>query len=218
MLARIGVSVCAVVMVAVGSAAVAAPRAGLIASTWDLDLEFHDPQRVTLKLPGDQHETTFWYMLYRVTNSTGQDVEFYPSFRLVTNTLGVVTGGDDISPSVYDAIAARHVKEFPFFALPTKVTGPLLQGEENARSSVVVFRTFDDHASRFTVYIGGLSGDIVRVKNPQTSAPQGDQKSEQSASAFLLRRSLAIVYDLPGDPKTRQIAKPVRVSREWVMQ
>jgi hypothetical protein len=138
----------------------------------------------------------------------------------VTDTLGVVAGGDDISPSVYDAIAARHVKEFPFFALPSKITGPLLQGEENARSSVVVFRTFDDHASRFTIYIGGLSGDIVRVKNPQTSSPPGDKKSGKSttASALLLRRSLAIVYDLPGDPVTRQIAKPVRVSREWVMR
>lgn len=214
MFARIGVSVCALLVLALGSAAVAAPRAELVPNTWDLDLEFHDPQRISLRLPGDEHVTTFWYLLYRVSNRTGHDVEFYPSFRLVTNTLKTVTGGDHISPSVYEAIAARHAKEFPFFAVPSKITGLLLQGEENARSSAAVFRVFDPKASRFTVYVAGLSGDITRVKNPKR---RGSRQGEDEPP-FLLRRSLAIVYDLAGDPETRKLANPVRVSRKWVMQ
>ena len=142
-------------------------------------MKFHDPQRITFRLPGDTHETTFWYMLYEVTNSTGRDVEFFPSFRLVTDTLQVVTAGDDISPSVYDAIAARHKREFPFFAPPTKVTGLLLQGRENARASAAVFRMFDKEASAFTVYGAGFSGDMDRVPNPSFDTTKEESEKNQ---------------------------------------
>jgi hypothetical protein len=191
-------------------------RAGSAATAWRLDVKFHDPQRISFRLPGDGHETTFWYVLYEVTNNTRRDVMFYPSFRLVTDTLQVVEGGAEVSPSVYDRIAARHKREFPFLAPPTKVTGRLLQGEENARASVAVFRMFDREASRFTVYGSGFSGEIRRIANPSFSA--GAQESEKNPRFFLLRRTLAISYDLPGDPTTRWRAKPIRRNREWVMR
>jgi hypothetical protein len=194
----------------------AAPKVESAAKSWVLDLKFHDPQRITLKLPGDKHETTFWYVLFEVTNNTGQDVGFYPSFRLVTDTLRVVQGGSNISPSVYDAIIARHKNDYPFLALPSKITGPLLQGEDNARTSLAVFRMFDKEANSFTIYISGLSGEIARVNNPGF-----DVNKEESAANprfFILRRTLAIMYNLPGDPDTRIMAKPIRRSREWVMR
>lgn len=183
---------------------------------WRLDVKFHDPQRITLRLPGDTHDTTFWYMLYEATNATGRDVEFFPSFRLVTDTLHVVTAGDDISPSVYDAIVARHKQEFPFLAPPTKITGLLLQGRENARASAAVFRMFDKEASAFTVYGAGFSGDVDRVPNPSFDTTQ--QESKANPRFFLLRGTLAVVYDLPGDVDTRQRAKPIRRTRKWLLQ
>ena len=158
----------------------------------------------------------FWYLLYEVTNNTGRDVEFYPSLRLVTDTLKVVEGGADISPSVYDAIAARHKQEFPFLAPPTKVTGLLLQGEENARASVGVFRMFDKAASGFTIYVGGFSGDVRRIANPAFDTKR--KKSADNQRFFFLRRTLAIKYDLPGAPDTRWRATPIRKTREWVMR
>jgi len=199
-----------------GPSVTAAPKADIATTAWQLDLEFFDPQRMTLRLPGDEHETTFWYVLYQVTNRTGKDVEFYPSFRIVTDTLQVVEGGADVSPAVYDAIKARHVRQFPFFAPPAKVTGLLLQGEENSRASAAVFRTFDEAASSFTLFISGLSGESERVRNPAFDVKRGE--SEENPRAFWLRRTLAVMYDLPGDPQTRASATPVRRSREWVMR
>ena len=193
-----------------------APKTDLVTSSWQLDLEFHDPQRITLVLPGDDQATTFWYLLYRVTNNTRREVQFYPSFRLLTDTLMVVEGGDMISPTVYDAIALRHGKEYPFFVPPWKVTGPLLQGRENARTSAVVFRQFDREASAFTIYISGLSGEVRRVRNPGFLTNEAE--SEQNPRVFLFRRTLAIRYDLPGDPGTQALAVPIRRSREWVMR
>jgi len=204
-------------MLAAGAApGEAAPQADIATTAWQLDLRFKDPQRITLRLPGDDYDTTFWYVMYEVTNRTGKDVDFFPSFRIVTDTLQVVEGGANIHPLVYDAIKARHFREFPFFAPPVKVTGPLLQGEENARASAAVFRTFDENAASFTLFISGLSGETERVRNPAFDVKRGE--SEENPRAFFMRRTLSVVYDLPGDPQTRSSATPVRRSREWVMR
>ena len=184
--------------------------------SWRLDVEFHDPQRINVRLPGDMSDSTFWYLLYQVTNNTGADVEFFPSVRLVTDTLQVVEAGSVVHPLVYDKVAERHRKEYPFLAPPATVTGRLLQGEENARASVAVFQPFDPAASSFTIFASGFSGEMSRIPNPAFDA--GKAESEENVRAFLVRRTLAIVYDLPGDPSTRQYAKPVRRTREWVMR
>ncbi len=198
------------------STVTAAPRAGIVGKAWELDFSFFDPQRIRVKLPGDNRPTTFWYVLYRVTNRTGQEVQFFPSFRFVTDTLKVVIAGEQISPSVYRYIAARHRKDFPFFAEPSKVVGPLLQGEANARTSAAVFRTFDPRAGSFKLYVSGLSGEIERVNNPVFDPTR--KVSEDNQRFFLLRRTLEVTYDLPGDETTRSFATPLRRSRAWVMR
>lgn len=208
----IGGMVCAML----AAPTLAAPQADIISSNWQLDFIFHDPQRITVQLPGDRQATTYWYLLFEATNSTGREVGFYPSFQLVTDTLRVVEGGADIHPRVYDAIVARHKSEFPFLAPPAAVTGPLLQGAENGRASVAVFRSFDPQASSFTIYAGGLSGEMARVFNPL--ALTGLTAPSAQPVSFLLRRTLAIHYGIPGDPESRASTTPIRRSREWVMR
>lgn len=192
----------------------AAPQADLISTSWQLDFNFHDPQRITVNVPGDSGPTTYWYVLFQVVNNTGSDVEFFPSFDLVTDTLQVVKGGDGVPTQVYEAIAERHRSEYPFFLPPAKITGPLLQGEANSRASAAVFRTFDPSAASFTVYAAGLSGEVTRVSPP---SKQAAVKGADDAT-FVVRRTLAIAYDLPGDVATRPFATPARRSRTWVMR
>ena len=199
-----------------GAVGVAAPKLGPRAKSWQFDVRFHDPKRLVLRLPGEQKETTFWYVLYEVMNATGRDRQFYPSIRLVTDTLQVVEAGADIHPGVYDLIAERHKQEFPFFAHPGKVMGLTLQGRENARSSAAVFRDFDFEASSFTIYASGFAGDVERVINPTFDV--SEKESNKNQRFFTLRRTLAIRYDLPGDAETRGDARPVRRTREWVMR
>jgi len=194
--------------------AIAAPKAEVIAETWELDFEFHDPQRIVFHESG--RESIYWSVLFRVVNNTGRDVDFYPSFRLVTDTLEVVEGGAGVSSAVYDAIIARHRGEYPFLATPAEVTGPLLQGSDNGRSSIAVFRQFDTSANEFTVFISGLSGDMTRVPNPRFDG--GREESLENPRFFVLRRTLALTYRLPGDPGTRRYAKPERIGRKWVMR
>jgi len=216
MRARGTVFAVAVACMLVGTVVVAGPKPKPGSGAWQLDCSFLDPQRITIKLPGDAGEMTYWYMLYTVTNRTGMDVQFFPSFSLVTDRLEVVTAGDDVHPLVYDTIAARHKKQYPFFAPPSKITGPLLQGEDNHRTSAAVFKEFDKEADAFTVFGGGLSGEIVRVINP--AFDESTPESDDNVRWFVLRKTLAIIYDLPGDAESRDQAVPIRRNREWVMR
>jgi hypothetical protein len=212
-----GLVLCAIFAAACGVTAVAGPRTGLVPKSWELHFEFEDPQRITIESPTGE-AVTYWYVVYRVINRSGQDVLFLPTFSLVTDTGKVVDAGENVNPLAYDRIAARHrgQPEFAFFAPPSKVTGLLLQGEANARSSAAVFQQFDPNASSFRIYVTGLSGE--RVREPNKAFDPDKPISEQNPQAFLLSRTLEITYDLPGDSETRAAATPKRRTRAWVLR
>ena len=194
----------------------AAASVGSGGKSWQLDIALHDPQRITLRLPGQEREITYWYVLYTVTNNSDREVPFYPTFDIVTDKLTVIEGGADISPTVYDAIKARHRKAYPFFIYASEVFGPLLRGEDHARTSAVAFRRPDPSVNHFTLLIGGLSGEIVKRRN-QAFDP-AKEESRDNPRHFLLRKTLAVSYDVPGDERTRLSATPARVKEEWVMR
>ncbi len=203
--------------VCLGSGAVlAAPEPGVAPKSWELEFTYHDPQRIALTLPGDDHPSTYWYVLYTATNETGGEVDFFPTFDIVTDGLKTIEAGYDISPSANDAIRTRHKKAYPFSVDPMKMYGPLLRGEDNARTSIIVFREFDDETDSFTLYVGGLSGEVVKIVNPRYD--RGRPESEDNPMFFFVRKTLAIHYDIPGDFRTRLEATPVRTKQEWVMR
>jgi len=139
-----------------------------------------------------------------------------PTIDLVTDTMKVVEGGGGIHPNVYEAIKKRHQRQYPFFVLPTQAYGLLRQGRENRRTSAVAFRDFDPQASSFVAYVAGLSGEMVRVANPAFDPDQPE--SDKNRRSFVLRKTLAVSYELPGDPESRNLALPIRVKREWIMR
>lgn len=197
-------------------AADAAPKPTIALRYWQLDFAFHDPARITVTLPGGDGPTTVWYLLYSVTNLTGREVDFYPAFDLVTDTLQVVEGGQSIHPDFYLAVRDRHARQYPFFTLPQEVLGSLRQGEDNTRTAAIAFQDFDPQASKFTIYVAGLSGAMTRVPNPAYDRHQPE--SDSNRPFFVLRKTLAVTYELPGDTKSRKLADPIRVKREWVMR
>ena len=135
---------------------------------------------------------------------------------MVTSSLQVIKGGEQISPTVYDAIKARHKITHPFMIDPSRVSGTLLQGEDNAKTSMVVFRQFNYEDNAFSIYFSGLSGEIKQQPNPSFDASQPESK--KNPRAFSIRKTLEIKYDLPGDESTRRLATPIRRERNWVMR
>lgn len=199
------------------------------ARSWQLKFDFTDPQTITVTLPGSDKPQTFWYMLYTVTNNTGQEVQFLPRFELMTNTMHVLPGDPGVHPAVFAAIQKRHRPTHPLLVEPVKMMGRLLQGSDNARSSVVIWPQFDIKANQFTIYVAGLSGEAKLLPNPDYKPGQPEYKVKTLPSGakvrvpvnlryFTLRKTLAIKYLLPGDLKTRETAEPGRVGMEWIMR
>ena len=206
----------------------AAPKPALVApaGTWQLDLELHgNPQQITITLPGSTEPTTCWYLLYTITNKTGQDIVFYPQFELFTDTFKLHRAGVNVRRPVFEAIRSRYASTIPLLEPASMITGQaglgqakgILQGADNARDSVAIFQDFDPNAAVVRLFVAGLSNETVKVtpparlKNPDDTAADSDQQ-------FLLRKTLMLQYQVVGDiyqPGNRVL---LYRNRSWVMR
>lgn len=183
---------------------------------WELTFRFEDPQRVSVVVPGKDEPVVYWFMLYRVDNPSDQEVDFYPAFELVTNTLQVIESEVRVSPEAFRAIERRA--NDPLLVAPERAIGRLLRGKDRARHSVAIFRDFDPKATGFTIFVAGLSGEVRREKNPAFDASKPE--SETNKRYFTFRKTLAIPYKFPGSPVTRRSVIPERLAdkQQWIMR
>ncbi|MFQ6049108.1 MAG: hypothetical protein ACE5K7_07075 [Phycisphaerae bacterium] len=208
------------------------PRPSIVPKSWQLDLELDQPRRIYLRLPGQSTPQLYWYLLYRVTNNTGRDRLFFPIVEVIYPTpdgIGRVQADMGINPAVFQAIKRRHAKTHPFLIEPVLAIGRLLQGQDNAKTSVAIWPAIDPRADRFSLFIAGLSGQTARVPNPNydPSRPEVEPRRLPDGTVlpmrlnprvFTLRKVLRIDYDLPGDPVTRATVRPVQRARQWIMR
>ncbi len=192
------------------------PEPAVASSAWSLSFRFHDPQRLSVVEPGRAQPSVYWFMLYTVENPSGQEVNFYPEFQIVTDTMQVINSGAGVSPEAYRAIANRA--NDPHLLPPEKIAGRILRGKDQARHGVAIWKDFDTKAKSFTVYAGGLSGEVMRWKNPAFDGTKPEKGKNQRY--FLLRKTLAIPYRLPGSEANRPTAIPERSpeGQKWVMR
>jgi hypothetical protein len=179
--------------------------------TWQLDFELHgDPQQITVTLPGDSQSRRFWYLLYTVTNNTGLEVEFYPRFTLFTNTLKLSDAGVGVRKPVFLEIRKLYDKTIPLLEPEDMVTGPILVGQDNARDSVAIFEDFDPNAVWAKIFVSGLSNETVAVDLPTIETQQKKQ--------ILLRKTLMLEYQVPGDRYNPQQRVMLYRNRQWIMR
>lgn len=209
--------------------ATAAPAPSITPHTWQLEFQFEDPQRLVIQLPGEAKPRVYWYMLYSVVNNSGKDVQFLPRFEIVTNDLKVIGTDPAVDPAVFAQIKKLHTKDRPFLLDPLEVTGKFLQGADNAKDSVAIFRDFSGETRRFTLFVSGLSGDNVIVPNPtfnpgkpeteMRDGPNGQKiKVTVNPRKFTLYKTLSIGYTVPGDDEARKTSQAVRGELDWVMR
>jgi hypothetical protein len=196
-------------------AAVPEPAAAL--ASWELTFRYQDPQRVSVVLPGQSKPVVYWYMLYSVENPGEREVDFYPQFELVTDTLRVVRSEIQVSPEAFQAIQRRSGD--PLLLTPEKVIGRLLRGKDRAKHGVAIWRDFDPKAKAFKIYASGLSGEFARLENP-TFDPKRPENTAKNRRYFVLRKTLVIPYKLPGSESTRTLAVPERQIglQKWIMR
>ncbi len=225
------IAVCVALLCVLSMAAVVAlaePEPSPVRVSWELTFEPTPPLRIQV---GSQ---TYWYMLYTVTNETGEDIAFHPEITRVNEIETELTAEQakaqpklaprltvdpaivGLQSSVFKAIKDRHAKTHPFLVTPVRAIGKLLQGKDNARTSVMVFRDLDPRVSKFTVYVAGLSGERITKPNPKYDPRR--KAGEDNEEFFVLRKTLAMPYTLAGDVKTRAAANPKLGKMTWIMR
>ena len=190
----------------------AAPRPALVppTGTWQLDFELHgEPQLIMIKLPGREKPQRFWYLLYTVTNNTRQDVDFYPQFDLLTDTFKLYHAGVKSRQAVFDAIAGLYRKTMPLLEPEEMISGRILQGQDNARDSVAIFEQFDPNATTAKIFVAGLSNETITVGLPT---------EQDGRLAVLLRKTLELKYQVPGDRYNPQNKVMLYRQRQWIMR
>lgn len=204
----------------VGLLATAAPQPKVIPTEWELDIQYRRPKPIRVRVPGEPAAETFWYVLYTVTNNTGDDRTFVPQITLYTDSGQIRMGSEGIYPSVFTAIKERY--NSPYLMDLSRITGTILQGEDNRLDGVAIFRDFDPAARSIDVFIGGASGETAVVKLPtKVLVDEIDIRGltrQVLKDTMVLHKTLQLTYSLPGEAEARFSVAPRQTAKRWVMR
>ena len=171
-------------------ALMAAPEPDPVPRRWQLDVVPGDLRVTTVDLPtGPQ---SYFYLPYMVTNNSGEDVYFAPTFQLYTPDDGhVVRSGRGIPREVTEHVLAELRNELVLDDI--RVQGLLLQGREYAREGVAIWPALNLKADDIMIFAGGFSGETRRIVRPD------------NGEEHVLRKTLMLHHYVPGeiDPHQR---------------
>ncbi|MCX5682435.1 MAG: hypothetical protein NT049_01965 [Planctomycetota bacterium] len=181
---------------------------------YTIDFQFDRPEPIVVTGPTGEKQI-YWYVLYTVTNKTGQDRTFVPVFTLFADTGAVARAGT--YPAVHDAI--KKLRKPKFLENDVQVTGKLLVGEDNARTGVAIFPPISFKTTKFTIFVEGLSGEFIERADPAAQPQAGSGKPEEvkpeADKVIRLRKTLALTYTLPGENWMKNLDQPVFQCKKW---
>ncbi len=157
---------------------------------WTFDFRFKDPRMIKVDVPG-RGPRICWYMWYQIINRTGEPRQFIPHFELVMHDYPAVYL-DEVLPIVQKEIARLEdpsnylniknsvtiskdlipLSKSPDEAYPRTITGVAIWDASSAEpgSKDPSAKDLSD-ATRFTIFIRGLSNAFVLVDPPSPSLP-----------------------------------------------
>jgi hypothetical protein len=153
----------------------------------------------------------YWYMTYGVTNNTEKERLFLPIFEMLTRTGKVVRSDNAIPAKVFDAIRARENNRY---LLPAaKIAGELRVGDDQAKEGVAIWPEPDPRMGTFSIFVGGLSGESVMLKDDK-----GEPVKDPSGQPVILRKTLEITYQIPGDERYPGEDPVNPKGEQWIMR
>lgn len=146
----------------------------------------------------------YWWMHYTVTNRTKRDRIWAPKFTLFTDVGEILESGKGV-PSTITA-KLKDLLGNELIETQNEIIGDLLQSPENARDGLVIWSARVLQVNEITMFISGISGETIRVRNPITS--------EQ----VILYKTLQREYLIPGDALARG-SRPIELrSEKWILR
>jgi hypothetical protein len=183
-----------------------APEPDPIPRRWQLSVEVGPLRVASIDLPGIGTRA-YYYLTYKVTNATDQDLLFTPSFDLVGDDGRIIRAGQGVPAAVTKDVLDRL--QNPYLQDPVSVVGVLLQGEANAKESVAIWPVTATRVSNLAVYGAGFSGETRAVEIPTESG---------STSKILLRKTLMLRYQAPGEIRDMGSTPIELIEKQWIMR
>jgi len=183
----------------------AAPEPSPVPVAWEFRFE-----RGPLRLAWVEHNDTrtpYFYLTFKVTNYSGQDLLLAPDVTLVTDGHDTLHSGQGVPPAVTAEILRRL--DNPLIESKIDIVSTVLEGAEHARQGVVIWPARDLDADEINIFFSGLSGEFeTYVVGRDTSDP----------ARYTLRKSLMLRYATPGE-YADQGARPFElIEQRWVMR
>lgn len=192
----------------------AAPEPAIVPgpSIWTVDVKFEHPQQIMLPRSGQRRPQRFWYTILTLTNNTGDDVDFYPKFELMTDTFQILPASQKTPPMIFEMIKTRHENRYLFHESLKETSSKILQGKDNTKDIAVIWPDFDPKAKNITLFMTGLSNETAVVYHPTAKDENG------MAKKIFLRKTLELKYSLGGDPAFRSDVTLLDKGRRWIIR
>lgn len=201
----------AVVMaLAAGALLQAHPKPSPYPVSWEVKFTPGMPKRIVVTVPGEAPRA-YWYLTYHVVNNTDKEILFLPVFTMLTRQEQLIRSDRNIPRAVFEQIKA--VEKIRFLEPTPDVAGKLLVGEDQARDGVAIWPEPEARMGRFSIFVGGLSGEAVFLTDDE-GKPVKDEKGEP----VILRKTLRLDYHVPGDEVYQHLDKVECTGSEWVMR
>jgi hypothetical protein len=184
-----------------------APEPDPVPRRWQLSIEPGPLRVVSIDLPSTGPRS-YYFFTYKVTNSSGNDLLFAPSFDLATDHGQVQRSGREVPAEVTRRIVAdlenKEIQD------QISIVGMLAQGEENAKEGVVIWPANSMHVSELMIYAAGFSGEMRSVSTT-------DPKTGKTTTSTV-RKALMLRFQAPGELRD-MASKPIpMVEQRWIMR
>ena len=130
----------------------------------------------------------YWYMTYEISNYTGEDRTWAPTFTLYTDRGEVLESGGRSGVKRERVMEIQEHLGDGMLELQHEIIGDLFQGEGNARSGLVVWKAGRTDVNELALFVAGISSETAVVEHPLT----GEKNT--------LQKTLMREYLVPGDP------------------
>jgi hypothetical protein len=194
------------------------PKPSLNPISWQIDFTHDLPNRITFQAPGDSAPKAYWYLPFHAMNKTAEEQQFIPMFELVDDRGNVHKSDQNIPSGVFEAIKKREAKKL--MEPLEKVSGRLLVGPDQAKDSVAIWPEPIERMGTFTIFVTGLSGEAVWFKDGKETPLKGTDwvKNKPEEAGQVLRKTLQIDIQIPGDEFYQGRDKVIQKDERWVMR
>lgn len=189
------------------SRALAFPKPDPVPLKWEFDFR---PEALRLARLDVRDEGAVWFcfLTYQVANHSGQDRMLAPLFELATDKGHVVRSGRGVPPEVTNEVMS--MLDDPLLQDQLGIVSTLLQGRENTRRGVVIWRLPSLASDELTIYAAGMSGESEAffAQDPETG----------ETVRHVLRKTRMLRYATPGLITERSRPTPELIEARWILR